>query len=248
MKTYLLLFVIFAVFIISSCTKKTEVKTTENKKDAVNTTSALSEKGKVIFNTESEKTGLKCADCHSDGTNDKNLLVKYFATIKGADKRTSSFLGMFKDAEVVKNAGGASYCWKTYLRNKTPLTEEEINALNAYYKSVSKGDEPAELKYTTLALPKANKDQLKIDQAKIAGLKGDIANGEKVFNNSCAFCHGKDSRVKDVPSLFKNFDGSLKSIAYNVRIGSKYMPFFTYEVLSDQELADVTSYILGNQK
>ena len=76
------------------------------------------------------------------------------------------------------------------------------------------------------------------------GLKVDPTNGEADFKNNCAFCHGENSNIKKVPSLFDEFEGNVKSITYNIRFGNGSMPFYKNSVLSDQDIADISAYIL----
>jgi mono/diheme cytochrome c family protein len=249
-----ILVLIILIFFFSGCGKKNEV-TTDKKpegKTETNQTSKpdaeLVKEGKDLFYTASKETGLKCADCHSDGTNDNIAFTKFHSSVLGAAKRTSVYNGMFKGADVSKNACGATVCWKTYLKYDTPLTDEQVKSLNAYYESVSKGNEKTELGYTTIAVPDKDKAKLKDDQAKIASLTGDVTKGETLFKDACSFCHGKNSTVKKVPSLAENKDVNLKSIIYQIRMGSKYMPFYTYESLSNQNVADICAFILKSDK
>jgi cytochrome c len=239
---------ILTVSLISfSCSKTDEQQNTvkENKSQTTEQKSPLSQKGKEIFYASSNLTGLKCADCHSDGTNASNANTKYFADVIQAHKRNSVFAGTISGEEVKKTGAGATICWETYLKMGRPITAEEIDALNAYFESL-----PGEVKdnlITTIALPKPDKIKLKENQNKIAGLTPDIANGERIFKETCNFCHGGKT-VKRVPSLFEDFEGNLKSIVYHIRFGSKFMPFYSYEKISDQDIADIAKYILSNQK
>ena len=238
--------VIALSLIFSACGKKNENKTDKTKE--VKSSAELVNKGKEIFYSESKETNLKCADCHSDGTNDANPLTKFYSSIKGAHKRTSVLSGLYIGNEVLKNASGASYCWKTFLKYEEPLTDTQINSLIAFYESVSRGDEPQEIKYQSIALPKPDKVKLKEDQGLISQLKGDINKGENIYNNACKYCHGDDSKIKKVPSLLKDFDGNMKSIAYHIRIGVKIMPFYSYEKMNNQDIADVTEFIMSKVK
>lgn len=247
MRKILFVVLISSIF-ISSCGKKEEQNTTGEKKQESTTsgTNDLSSKGKALFYESSNLTGLKCADCHSDGTNADQLNTKYFSDVIQASKRQSVFAGTIAGEDVKKKGGGATFCWETFLKMGRPITEEEINSFNAYFESL-KG-EVKESKYTTIALPKPDKAKLKADQTKIAGLTPDIQHGEKVFKETCGFCHGGKT-VKRVPSLFdEDFEGNLKSIVYHVRFGAKFMPFYSYEKLTDQDVADITEYIMKNQK
>lgn len=243
-------FILFFSFSISvifiGCSKNdSNVQKQDNKKTENNQTAPpeeLSNKGKEIFYTESKSTGLKCADCHSDGTN-SDVHYKYFADIFNANKRPSTYFGLFTGNEVQKNAGGANICWMRFLKMSDSINTEQVNALNAFYETIGKGKEIKEFKYTTIALPKPDKIKLKQDQDKIAALTGNAENGEKIYKETCDFCHSGNSDVKKVPSLFKDFEGNLKSITYHIRLGSKHMPYFPYEIINDQQIADVTAFL-----
>lgn len=246
----LLLLVLFAGIISASCGKKeekTDVSKDTKKETSGNTNSGnLVSKGKEIFYQSSSLTGLKCADCHSDGTNADNPNTMYFSDVIGASKRISVYSGTITGDEVKKKGAGATVCWETYLKMGRPITAEEIEALNAYYESL-KGD-VKDSKYTTIALPTQNKAKMKEDLLKIEGMTANLQNGEKKFKETCGFCHGGKT-VKRVPSLFdEDFEGNLKSIVYHIRFGAKFMPFYSYEKISDQDAADIADYILKNKK
>ncbi len=248
-KLYFSIFILSAVVLISGCGKKeTTTTTTDNKTTTSKSNLELVKQGKDIFYAQSMVTNLKCADCHSDGTNDVNPLTKYHSNIRGADKRTSTYAGKFKGDEVKNNAGGATVCWTNYLRYKDPMTAEQIASLNAYYESVLWNGNVENMNYTTIALPVPDKEKLKKDQEEIAKLTGDKVKGEKTYNDACKFCHSDDTKIKNVPGLMKDFEGSVKSITFMSRFGKKYMPFYSYESLSNQDLADIAAYIMGNQE
>lgn len=244
--------VILIVTISVSCNKeekapvtKSKEEKTESKTETKNTTSAgNSSAGKDLFYRKSSENNIACADCHSDGSNNGNLLTKFFTNIQGANKRTSTFNGLITGEEVIKTAGGATLCWETYEKMKTPLTEEQIKSLNDFYASVETPDSPSEIKYETIALPKKDKAKLKDEQKKIMALSGDPVKGEHSFNNSCGFCHGESSKIKKVPGILEDFDGNIKSIVYNVRLGNGPMPFFHAPSLTDQDIADISAYVM----
>ncbi len=224
---------------------KDKVEKTEPKKETKTTTeTGNNSAGKELFYKKSSENNIACADCHSDGTNNSNPLTKYFTNIQGANKRTSTFNGLITGEEVIKTAGGATLCWENYEKMKTPLTAEQIKSLNDYYASVETPNSPAEIKYETIALPKKDKVKLKDEQKKIMELSGDPVKGEQSFKNTCGFCHGENSTVKKVPGILEDFDGNIKSIVYNVRLGNGPMPFFHAPSLTDQEIADISAYVM----
>ena len=149
-------------FIISGCSKEDKkTDTTEKKKDTTKTSNTGSNtsstgkqtSGKELFYMKSTINNIACADCHSDGSNSANSLTKFFSNIQGASKRTSTYHGKFTGEEVVQTAGGATVCWESYMKMKTPMTDEQIKSLNEYYESVAGKDSQKEIIYETIALP-----------------------------------------------------------------------------------------------
>lgn len=246
----LLVIIFTASLIINGCGK--EEKTPEvkdnsgsiEKKSEQTESKSQSSPGKEFFYMKSSSNNIACADCHGDGTNSDRPLTKYFSDIKGADKRTSTYHGKIKGEEVKSTAGGATICWESYMKMKTPMTPEQINMLNEYYASLGTSDSPTEIIYETIALPTKDKTKLREVQKEVLKLKGDPVKGETTFKDACAVCHGETSTVKKVPSVLEDFEGNTKSVTYNVRLGDGAMPFFNMSVLSDQDIADISEYIL----
>ena len=243
-----LLFIIAGALLTASCGKKEEPVAGKNdtaKKVAGKESSEMQNPGKELFYAKSKENNIACADCHSDGSNLQNPLTKFFSDVIGANKRSATYHGKFKEAEVAANAGGATVCWEAYMKMKTPLTSEQIASLNEYYGSLKgTGDQPSEIKYETIALPEKDKAKLKEAQKKISALTGDPAAGESKFNEACGICHGDKKTVRKVPDLFDDFDGNVKSITYNVRFGDGAMPFYKEAALSNQDVADIAAFIL----
>lgn len=242
--------VLIITSLIISCGKDDKPEVSKDKKEKTDSTkkttstAGSNSPGKEIFYMKSKENNIACADCHSDGTNSSNSLTKYFSNIQGANKRTTTYHGKFTGEDVAKNAGGATVCWETYLKNKTPMTDEQIKSLNDYYNSLATSDSQTEIKYETIALPARDKAKLKDAQKVIMNLTGDPGKGEQTFKSSCGFCHGDNSTIKKVPSLFEDFEGNVKSIVYNVRLGDGAMPFFKAQSLSDQDVANISAYIM----
>lgn len=247
---YMIVFILMTTVIINCAKDDKKSQNTSEKKDdttkktTTTQTTGSGSPGKEIFYKKSSENNIACSDCHSDGTNTSNPMTKYFSNVQGANKRTSTYLGKFKGEEVALNAAGATICWTQYMRMKTPMTEDQIKALNDYYVSIATPDSPLEIKYETIALPVKDKAKLKEVQKVIMELKGDPSKGEQSFNNACGFCHAENTTVKKVPSVLEDFEGNVKSIIFNARLGDAAMPFFKKSALSDQEVADISSYIL----
>lgn len=102
------------------------------------------------------------------------------------------------------------------------------------------------------------------DRKKGVGLKGNYENGKLIYNNSCLHCHYKGRYAyfhMDDDKITKNYLSRKiptyhpHSIYQVVRwgIGSHfwnraYMPNYTQERLSDQQLADLVAYISNDQE
>lgn len=248
------IFFLFLSVLLISCGKEDvkDVKSESDskpKKENAETKSGSAETkqsspGRELFYAKSKENNIACADCHGDGSNTSSAMTKYFSNVAGADKRTSTYHGKFTGAEVAAHAGGATVCWEAYMKMKTPLTPEQITALNQYYASLPSADVQAEVKYETIALPKPDKAKLKIAQKNVMSLTGNASDGEKKFNDACGICHGQNKTVRKTPDIFDDFDGNVKSITYNVRFGDGAMPFYKEKDLSDQDVADIAAYIL----
>lgn len=240
---------LFSAILYTGCTEKSD-KVGENSYDKSGETSGdqktgseLSAKGKEIFYAVSTETGLKCADCHGDGSNSDVTMTKYFSPVNGVPKRTSTYHGMITGEEVKKTAGGSTICWERYLGYTDELTPDQINALNAYFEEIATPDDPTEVKYETVALPKPDKEKFKLQREKIIALKGDASNGEMLFKNACTTCHSGDSKVKDVANL-QEYEGDVKGVAYKVRLGDEIMPFYREDKITDQDIADLSEFIM----
>jgi len=230
---------------ISGCSREKETTTDKDTKKEL---SDIEKKGKEIFYTASQSNNLRCADCHSDGTNDSIPLTSFFPDVKGANKRISVYGGKFKGEDVVKNAAGATLCWDKFLEMESPMSEEEIKSLNAYYNFLATGSEPGELKFESIALPEPDRTKLKEEQAKVLLFQGDSGKGENIFNESCKFCHNEKTKIKNVPDLFQDFEGNAKSVTFMVRFGKEFMPFYSNGKLTTQDIADLAAYILSRNK
>lgn len=231
---------IFSISIMLGCSDKEKIDLTSL------TEEELVLKGKELFYMNSSHNEIACADCHSDGTNDDNPLTKYFSDVKGANKRASTYLGRFTGDEVALNAGGATVCRNHYQLYKRDFSQAEIKSLNAYFESLIQSDDDLKVKeYTTIALPDRDKSKLRIEQDKIIQLQGNLESGRELFNEACSFCHSGDSKIAKVPSLKDDFEGNIKGVVFMTRLGDGAMPFYSNEKLSDQQIADLSAFIMS---
>mgnify|MGYP002622658843 CR=1 FL=1 len=236
---------LFSALIYTGCGEKKDESSGKNTVGDTEKTgsSELSVKGKELFYAVSTETGLKCADCHSDGTNDDKSLTKFFSPVNGVPKRTSTYHGMFKGEDVVKTAGGSTVCWERYLGYTDEMTPDQISALNAYFEEIATPNDPTEIVYETIALPERDKEKLKVERDVILKLTGNPENGQKLFKEACSFCHSQETSVKDVPNL-QEYEGNEKGVVYNSRLGDGHMPFYRKDKLTDQDIADLSVFIM----
>ena len=78
------------------------------------------------------------------------------------------------------------------------------------------------------------------DAKSILALEGDPANGEAIFADNCAVCHGADALGGSGPDI-----AGITPSAEDVNIiqnGEDEMPGFA-DTLSDQDIADVLSWL-----
>ena len=91
------------------------------------------------------------------------------------------------------------------------------------------------------------------------GFKGNAANGKKIYESSCMYCHGNarvtylnlDNDVLSASFLWNNKEGyDDKSIYQVIRWGTypitgrkQYMPLYTAEKLTDIQIEDLMAYI-----
>ena len=78
----------------------------------------------------------------------------------------------------------------------------------------------------------------------ILSLSGDDVNGETVYSDNCAVCHGINGEGGSGPSMAQASGESDEEIVSVVLTGEDEMPSF--DNLEDQDIADVLAYIRTN--
>ncbi|MEI8134866.1 MAG: cytochrome c [bacterium] len=215
----------------------------------------------LFYNTSLGKRKVACANCHTDGTpKTSDDMIRQGHPLAGVTSRPSTWNGMYKGADLKKNAYGASLCAAVFQHradSKTvdkALTPDEVDALNEYLTAIATlpSANPSELKIQWAAKPTFNDDMPDEKIAKpvvkaIMKLPGDAKTGETVFAKSCATCHSMKDKKVGPPMERAAQDMNL--VAQAVRFGSGDMPFYAKDVMSDQQIADALAYIgsqLGN--
>jgi len=209
---------------------------------------------KIFYSTTYGNIKVACASCHSDGqpaTKDSRLRAGH--TLVGIASRTSTWNGTFKGSALSKNAYGATMCALMYQHKgdelATAIPKADIDALNAYFDAIknNSGAITNNLKIAWVTKPALNEED-KIDEKaakaaakKILVLPGDPVAGKSGFIRSCQYCHElKGNKIG--PELSMEMNDPLVA-AQSVRCGSGAMPFYTNDLLSDQQIADIIAYI-----
>jgi mono/diheme cytochrome c family protein len=245
--------------LLNSCTrndKPTAKKATPSLTQANSNMPELAKRGKEIFyNEEYGETGLSCANCHADFDDIKfpDGKIRPGHSILGAHKRKEVWYGRIKGREnIQKSAAGAGLCAILYLQiegAKDPISAippDDAKALMAYYEYVSRGDEPEILNAKAIALPweKNKEEKLRKYALRILTVRGNPDNGKNVYESACAQCHSEDIAIGPP---FHKIKASNRHIIEMIRGGSHdpegFMPFFSLDKLTDQQVADVLAYI-----
>jgi mono/diheme cytochrome c family protein len=211
-------------------------------------------KGMAIFyNASFGKKRVACATCHSDGSaSTKDGKTRAGHTLAGVTNRTATWNGMYKAADLKKNAYGAMLCASGFQeRGSTAnaLSADEANQLDEYLMSIA--DAPGAMKKNLtiqwVLKPIFDENQMldgkltKPAVKAIMKLAGDPGKGEAVWTATCATCHDMQNKKVGPPMVKAAQD--INNVAQSIRCGAMAMPFFAKDVLSDQQVSDVIAYI-----
>jgi cytochrome c2 len=128
------------------------------------------------------------------------------------------------------------------------LPPEDASALIAYFEFIT-GDAEPKINDIKPILPwESEKDRLaKLEsfKSKILSLKGNPQNGEIIYEKACQQCHSEEIAIG--PPLF-NIEINPGKMIELIRAGSPMesqtmMPFFTPDKLTDQDIADLISFL-----
>jgi mono/diheme cytochrome c family protein len=209
---------------------------------------------KIFYSTTYGKIKDACASCHVDGEpTTKDTRLRPGHTLVGITRRNSTWNGAFKGEALEKNAYGATMCAVMYEHKgddlATVIPKSDIEALNAYFDAIKNNPGPitSDLKIAWVTKPAAHEED-KIDEEaataaakKIMMLPGDPVAGKDIFTRSCQYCHEMNEK-KVGPPMAKEMDDP-RAAAKSVRCGSGAMPFYTSDILSDQQIADAIAYV-----
>lgn len=208
------------------------------------------EQGKVLFSdpaiSGAQINPVACSDCHAEHAGDGAARLPG-APLAGATKRER-----FWGGQEMTLLGAINHCRYYFMAADTPWTGEEDDAVNvyAYLASLEDGGDPANQPFT-------------IGEVVDPGA-GDAKRGAPVYESACATCHGAKSsgsgRLYDnAPKLPEETLAAHPSPDYTdadrrlifvekTRHGGFLgyggtMPPLALETLSDEDLADLLSYL-----
>jgi mono/diheme cytochrome c family protein len=198
-------------------------------------------------------SGLTCADCHADfdETANPDGKIRSGHSIVGVPSRGEAKGGMIKGDMFKRAAGGGGFCYEHFLQkvphdkvNPTNIPAEQAEALMAYFEHVSGNNKGP--KFQMQMMDKAAADAA---AAKIVAMKGDPKKGWKLFSVACNGCHPTARKAGIGPQLVRSrppadVEKRKVQIASYVRKGGVVvMPFFATDRLSDQDIADIVTFV-----
>ena len=210
--------------------------------------------------------GLACADCHGTGGEDQPDPARRRVghSLADATRRPSWWYGSLEAAKGATVADALLSCvarfqqrtWNTTLPalpdgrkdlSKVEVPAADRDALVAYLESIARPGPHA-------VLPAARAGSRE-DLARVEALPGDAARGREVWAKACALCHGTGPDALG-PSLRGSLAPDRLRVMDYCRMGPSpgdrasadcWMPFFTRDVLPDQDLADVAAMVEGGK-
>ncbi len=202
--------------------------------------------------------GLSCADCHSTTAEDQPRPDRRRVghTLADATRRPTWWHGELDAAKGATVLDAIRTCvarfqHRTWNTTFTDLSKVEIPtthgaALVAHLESLARPG-------PHLPSP-ARRDDSREALLRVEALTGDAARGREVWSKACALCHGEGGENQLGPSLRGKLAPDRRRVIAYVRGGpgptdrrtaDAWMPFFTPDVLPDQDLADLAELIDG---
>ncbi|MCZ6681041.1 MAG: cytochrome c [Candidatus Poribacteria bacterium] len=204
-------------------------------------------------------TGLSCTDCHADFDEAANPdgRIRSGHSIVGVPHRGQAKGGMIKGDMFRRAAGGGGFCYQHFLQripsdkvDPIAIPEEQAEALMAYFEHVSGDNKGPQFEIQML-----DKEAASAAADTILAMKGDSTRGWKLYSRACNVCHLTAKKSGIGPQLVRSkppadLEKRKHKIAAYVRRGGFVMPFFATDRLSDQDVADIVTFIaeLTNKK
>lgn len=179
-----------------------------------------------------------CSTCHALGEPSADGLRRPGHTLAGSTRRAS-----YKNGQLTEMLAAVNSCQEEWM-NAEPWTEDDPAWLSLFeFLDGIEGDDTP-VSFEIVAAPND-----------LSG--GDAAAGQEVFNNSCAVCHARDGVGTQLapPVAMRGLEPEL--IGRRVRTSGRQdsdvydgltggvMPFWAADRLSDEELRDITAWIVS---
>ncbi|MEJ2418789.1 MAG: DM13 domain-containing protein [Exilibacterium sp.] len=204
-------------------------------------------RGKLVYAMPNENGNtFACATCHALSEPAEDGLVRPGHPIGNALRRQD-----FKNGQLTTFLEAANVCLTEWMVVPTPWTSEseDFQALKAYIDDQDEGEGVAESVTIQFATP------LEFTDAGDAG--GDPVAGENLFNERCIVCHGESAQGTERAPDLRGFVDDANYVATKVRLSGRSdsvvypdlaggrMPFWGQDRISDAQLVDVISFLLG---
>lgn len=182
------------------------------------------ENGKKIFhNSGKSSNGLACITCHDTAESLADGILRPAHPMTNVLGRPTFWGG------TLTTFGEASdFCAVKYMQIEG-LSASDKADLESYVAGFGKEPQPA------LVLAKRTRKQI----ADVGKLAGDPARGKEIVERSCIQCHSKKGPA---PAMDQTLSPA-SIIVIDLSTGGKFMPFFSADRLSDQQVADVAAYV-----
>lgn len=237
------------MLLLAACGQKESGEAQQGDNEDVGTQEQLAERGQDLFRSRSlGEIEIACADCHADFNEAlvKDDRIRPGHSILGAHQRVETWNGEFTGEGLRRTAAGAAKCAYLYQEKgsdvETALTADEALALMAYFAYVSPGDEAPRLDWDAVTWPGDPDFDAEAFETELAGiekLRGNPDRGAEMFDRACAPCH--DTGLAPATRLLKR---KAQHLPAAVRGGEESMPFFSRDRLTDQDIADIHSFIV----
>lgn len=200
--------------------------------------------GKRLFYSAWGETSYACIYCHAD-FDERRSSEPYRRPahpLVGVASRPTYFAGAYEGPGGIGLARAVNTCVVAWLRAKPlPASSDELSALLTYLDSISADADAAMINPVPIEKGGAFAD----------APVGNPRRGENLFHAACTLCHHEGGVAMPydftIPrsnrALWNRIRGHRLKEAAGVESPPMKMPFFSVSRLSDQEVADIVSYL-----
>ena len=246
---------LIAAICVTACEERTSDQSGTQETHRTGEFKELAQRGYAIFTDRGfGAVPVACNDCHTEYAEHLDTTRLYPAhTLLGAANRRTTWYGEFKGQALERTGAGAAKCALIYQeRGETlfdALSQDELDALLAFYRYISTGEESRQPEWEALSFPgdtRYSRDSLTAIADSLSELRGDPRHGGMLFRKACEPCHARDGEgIGPHPRFLRKYEDKL--FLY-VRAGRGIMPFFSYDKLTNQDVADIREYVAAGAK